>query len=39
VRIRGQKCPFFGSVCMDKSTIDIGSLPLAEGDEITLFGE
>lgn len=39
VRIRGQKCPFFGSVCMDKSTVDIGSLPLAEGDEITLFGE
>lgn len=39
VTLLGRKCPFFGSVCMDKATVDIGSLPLHEGDEITLFGE
>lgn len=39
VMIRGKKCPFFGAVCMDRSTLDIGDLTLREGDEITLFGD
>ena len=39
VTLYGRKCPFFGSVCMDKATLDIGNLPLFEGNEITLFGE
>lgn len=39
VTLYGRKCPFFGSVCMDRSTLDIGDAPIREGDEITLFGE
>ena len=39
VQVLGRACPFFGAVCMDRSTLDIGDLPLKEGDEITLFGE
>lgn len=38
VLLHGRRCPFIGSVCMDRSFIDIGTLPLWEGDSVTLFG-
>jgi len=39
ILLNGRPCPFFGAVCMDRSTVDIEDTPLNEGDEITLFGE
>ncbi len=38
VLLRGKRCPFFGAVCMDRATLDIGELALKEGDEVCLFG-
>ena len=38
VEIKGRKCPFFGAVCMDKTTVDVENIPLREGEEIPLFG-
>lgn len=39
VHIEGYDCLFFGHVCMDRATLDIGNAPFREGDEITLFGK
>lgn len=39
VTVGDRRCPFFGAVCMDRATLDIGDAPLREGDEITLFGK
>lgn len=39
IQVMGRACPFFGAVCMDRATLDIGDLPLKPGDEITLFGQ
>ncbi len=36
--IKGRVCPLCGAVCMDRLTVDIGDLPLCEGEEIPLFG-
>ncbi|MEM9822053.1 MAG: bifunctional UDP-N-acetylmuramoyl-tripeptide:D-alanyl-D-alanine ligase/alanine racemase [Bacteroidota bacterium] len=39
VKIRGQKAPIIGQVCMDMCMVDISHLPQAcEGDEVIIFG-
>jgi alanine racemase len=35
---RGRRWPIAGTVCMDQLVIDFGDEPVAEGDEIVLFG-
>lgn len=35
----GKKCPFFSTVFMDRCTIEVGTLPVKEGEELLLFGE
>lgn len=39
VFVRGTPCPIVGEVCMDRTLLDIGTLPVREGEEITLFGD
>jgi len=39
VLIGGQILPVAGRVCMDQFVIDIGSLNVAAGDEVVLFGD
>lgn len=39
VLIGGQILPIAGRVCMDQFVIDIGSLDIAAGDEVVLFGD
>ena len=36
--IKSTPCPIVGEVCMDRTLVDIGTLPLREGEEVTLFG-
>ncbi|MBQ9736006.1 MAG: alanine racemase [Clostridia bacterium] len=36
--VRGRRCPVFGQVCMDRTAIEIGTLPLREGDALPFFG-
>jgi alanine racemase len=38
VYIRGRKLVISGTVCMNQTIIDAGDLPVAEGDEVVLFG-
>jgi alanine racemase len=35
---RGRRWPIAGTVCMDQLVIDFGDEPVAEGDEVMLFG-
>jgi alanine racemase len=38
VYARGRRWPIAGTVCMDQFVIDFGDEPVAEGDEVVLFG-
>jgi alanine racemase len=38
VAARGRRWPIAGTVCMDQIVIDFGDEPVAEGDEVVLFG-
>jgi len=38
VAARGRRWPIAGTVCMDQLVIDFGDEPVAEGDEVVLFG-
>jgi alanine racemase len=38
VLIRGQRLVISGTVCMNQCVVDAGALPIAEGDEVVLFG-
>jgi alanine racemase len=38
VAARGRRWPIAGRVCMDQFVIDFGDEPVAEGDEVVLFG-
>lgn len=38
VRIHGRRCPIVGRVCMDQFMVDVGSLDVAVGDRVTVFG-
>lgn len=35
---RGRRWPIAGTVCMDQLVIDFGDEPVAEGDEVVIFG-
>jgi alanine racemase len=35
---RGRRWPIAGTVCMDQLVVDFGDEPVAEGDEVLLFG-
>jgi alanine racemase len=35
---RGRRWPIAGTVCMDQFVVDFGDEPVAEGDEVVLFG-
>jgi alanine racemase len=35
---RGRRWPISGTVCMDQFVVDFGDEPVAEGDEVVLFG-
>jgi alanine racemase len=35
---RGRRWPIAGTVCMDQLVVDFGDEPVAEGDEVVLFG-
>ena len=39
VLIRGKKFPVVGRVCMDLTLVDVGSNPVAVGDEVVLIGK
>ena len=36
--VKGRRCPVFGAVCMDRTSIEIGSLSLSEGERVPFFG-
>ena len=36
--LNGRRCPVFGQVCMDRTSIEIGDLPLSEGECVPFFG-
>ena len=36
--VGGRLCPLVGEVCMDRAFAEVGDVPLAEGDEVTVFG-
>jgi alanine racemase len=38
VYARGRRWPIAGTVCMDQFVVDFGDEPVAEGDEVVLFG-
>jgi alanine racemase len=38
VLIRGQRLVISGTVCMNQCVVDAGALPIAEGDDVVLFG-
>lgn len=38
VTVKGRLCPLIGEVCMDRAFVDVGDLPLSEGEEVTVFG-
>ncbi|KYH45310.1 alanine racemase [Branchiibius sp. NY16-3462-2] len=38
VQIGGQRFTVSGRVCMDQFVVDVGDLPVAEGDRVVLFG-
>ena len=38
VSARGRRWPIAGTVCMDQLVVDFGDEPVAEGDEVVLFG-
>jgi alanine racemase len=38
VWLRGRRHPVVGRVCMDQVVVDCGDHPVAEGDEVVLFG-
>jgi len=38
VAARGRRWPIAGTVCMDQLVVDFGDEPVAEGDEVVLFG-
>jgi alanine racemase len=38
VQVRGKRWHISGAVCMDQFVIDFGGEPVAEGDEVVLFG-
>lgn len=38
VGYRGTSLPIAGKVCMDQLVLDVGDLPIAAGDEVTLMG-
>ncbi len=38
VSARGRRWPIAGTICMDQFVIDFGDEPVAEGDEVVLFG-
>lgn len=37
VRVKKQKVPIVGNVCMDMMMIDLGDIPTKEGDEVIIF--
>jgi len=37
--VAGRRCPFVGAVTMDMTMVDIGDLPVAVGDTVTLIGQ
>lgn len=36
--VGGRRCPVAGRVCMDYTMLDVGDVPVREGDEVTVFG-
>jgi alanine racemase len=38
VQVRGRRWPISGTVCMDQFVVDFGDEPVAESDEVVLFG-
>jgi alanine racemase len=38
VWLRGRRCPIVGRIAMDQCVIDAGDLPVALGDDVTIFG-
>ncbi|MFC6714910.1 alanine racemase [Branchiibius cervicis] len=38
VQVGGQRFTVSGRVCMDQFVVDVGDLPVAEGDRVVLFG-
>lgn len=36
--VNGHKVPVIGNICMDMCMIDVTGIPVAEGDEVILFG-
>jgi alanine racemase len=38
VQIGGRRFTVSGTVCMDQFVVDVGDLPVAEGDPVVLFG-
>lgn len=39
MRIRGKTVPTIGHICMDMCMLDVTGLDVAEGDEVTVFGD
>ena len=39
VWINGHLAPTVGNICMDMSMVDVTHIPVAEGDEVTIFGQ
>jgi alanine racemase len=39
VLVKGRPAPIMGRVCMDSCMIDVTGLDVAEGDEVTVFGD
>lgn len=38
VWVKERLCPLVGEICMDRAFVEVGDLPLAEGEEVTVFG-
>lgn len=38
VAVHGERRPVVGRVCMDQVMVDVGGLPVAPGDEVTVWG-
>ncbi len=39
VWVKSTLCPIIGEVCMDRTMLDIGDIPVDEGETVTLFGK
>ena len=39
LEIKGRCARIIGEVCMDRTLLDVGDIPLREGEEVTLFGD